>query len=720
MRIAHVTDLHYGQHNTGLADSLQQALKKIGPDLLVATGDLADSPSHLAAARGYIDLLGQCCRPGAGSPPVLAIPGNHDYRLSGWLWKQKSLDYAATFGDLPTQHFFADQRIWVYGFDSASAKALGTGQVTDEALEQFYHAFEQLRSNVDGFHREIFKVVLLHHHPLPVNGNHDWRQRSLMMVDAGRFLGAMLDCRVNLVLHGHEHKQGSSRFQSSLGGGGRHEMSVVSLGSTLRDSPRGKENWFNLITVDPDDGDVKLQTFSTTSNGLAFEDEPVEELEPRSRAEARRHAFAAAVSKHRFSYREAVCIARINQDGDCLRVVELHDLRNQQGSARSAGHELQLPLSSGYIQLVTAAPLAGEHSLPGIRFVPADPVRPPVTGRIDFGRDVAAQPVSYSYQWWSLNAFALDAVQFVDKYGPDPTPIEYVHLPVNEPIEELTFIVQFPPELTPAGPPTARVTKIDPAVDNRMWKRVTAIEQDLASRAAVRYTQSLGIAGLRVSMPKLGHYYGLEWPVRQASRVEDPAVNRVRNRVLQSRQPGIGRKKLAEVVYQLGVAARELLLPDWPAPTEHSLMLFDPVTRKLHTLGAVEVAKDSRTELAHLMNISFNYGEGIAGRVLKDNKWRLYQHRVVTGQPPGRTPSYYLELSNHPPEEILLACPLQSPRVGLESHCYGVFNMGSRDPGCPLGLAAEASGGVTPDRLSQFQDFLNQTCLPLLNAAVPE
>lgn len=719
MRILHVSDLHFGRHNENLAQSLTEAAERLRPDLLVATGDLADSPSALRAASDYLRGLSAMCNPGVGDPPAIVIPGNHDYRLSGILWKHKSGEYSAAFGSFATSHFFSKQKVWIYGFDSAYEKALGTGQITDDALGAFYSAFNDLDRSVAEFRTGVFKIVLLHHHPLPVNGDHEWRQRALMMVDPGRFLGAMFDCRVNLVLHGHEHKQGTSRLQSTLGGGGKHELVVCSLGSTLSDVGRGEDNWFNVVTLYEDEGEVRVESFTTTPNGLAFATEAPRQVVPaRSKTEARRLGFTIDAKARGYSYREAVSIARINQDGDCFRVVELHELSIQNDSTRRRlEHPVVLPQTSGHVQLVSASPLTGVQQLPGIRFVANNNSN--LTGTIDFGQDVSGLDVSYCYQWWSLNSFALDAVQFIDKYGPDAPQIEYVHFPVIDPIGDLTFIVQFPPQLAPPSPPTVRVTRIEETVENRLWKRAPTIENELREQRAVRYTESLGIAGLRVSMPTPGYSYGLEWSVRPTRRSEDPFVQQVRDRVFRAVGVGLANRKLLEVVVALAKLARDQLLPGWDDSTEHSLMLFDPVSRKLRILGAVSIGREGHTELPRLLDVSFSYGEGIAGRVLKDNKWRLYEHQVVTGTGADRAPSYYRELDEYPPENVLLACPLHSPREEYRSHCYGVFNMASRNPKCPLAQAAETATDVTPEAMAQFQLALNEACLELLNEVVP-
>jgi hypothetical protein len=71
MRIAHLSDLHFGHHEQAVADALAADLAAAEVDLLVVSGDFTQvgSEAEFATARGWLDALGL---------PFLAVPGNHD------------------------------------------------------------------------------------------------------------------------------------------------------------------------------------------------------------------------------------------------------------------------------------------------------------------------------------------------------------------------------------------------------------------------------------------------------------------------------------------------------------------------------------------------------------------------------------------------------------------------------------------------------------------
>ncbi|MBI1787484.1 MAG: metallophosphoesterase [Acidobacteria bacterium] len=59
MRILHISDLHFGAHSAAIADDLVSQVRKHNPDVVLATGDLADNPrrGHFSAARDFLDKL---------------------------------------------------------------------------------------------------------------------------------------------------------------------------------------------------------------------------------------------------------------------------------------------------------------------------------------------------------------------------------------------------------------------------------------------------------------------------------------------------------------------------------------------------------------------------------------------------------------------------------------------------------------------------------------
>jgi 3',5'-cyclic AMP phosphodiesterase CpdA len=71
MRIAHLSDLHFGHHDVELAAGLAADIAGQHPDLIVVSGDFTQigSREEFADARAFLDTL---------HVPVFAVPGNHD------------------------------------------------------------------------------------------------------------------------------------------------------------------------------------------------------------------------------------------------------------------------------------------------------------------------------------------------------------------------------------------------------------------------------------------------------------------------------------------------------------------------------------------------------------------------------------------------------------------------------------------------------------------
>ena len=71
IRIAHLSDLHFGSDQPRQVAMLQQRLHALTPDLVAISGDLTQRarPHELVAAAAFRDQLPK---------PVLVVPGNHD------------------------------------------------------------------------------------------------------------------------------------------------------------------------------------------------------------------------------------------------------------------------------------------------------------------------------------------------------------------------------------------------------------------------------------------------------------------------------------------------------------------------------------------------------------------------------------------------------------------------------------------------------------------
>ncbi len=151
-RLAHISDLHFGDADPNLVLALDEDLDQFEPDLLVVTGDLTRRarPHEFEQARGFLD----------GLPYArLVVPGNHDiapaYRPLSRLFNPYGR-YTSFFPQT-LNSFFADDQMLVIGLNTVHPLRWTEGSVSPEQIEWI----EQLvRRHPEKFH------VLAAHHPL--------------------------------------------------------------------------------------------------------------------------------------------------------------------------------------------------------------------------------------------------------------------------------------------------------------------------------------------------------------------------------------------------------------------------------------------------------------------------------------------------------------------------------------------------------------------------
>lgn len=71
MRLAHLSDLHFGEHDPRIAEALVADLRALAPDLVVISGDFTQdgTTDEFTQAAAFLDAL---------DLPTFCVPGNHD------------------------------------------------------------------------------------------------------------------------------------------------------------------------------------------------------------------------------------------------------------------------------------------------------------------------------------------------------------------------------------------------------------------------------------------------------------------------------------------------------------------------------------------------------------------------------------------------------------------------------------------------------------------
>jgi 3',5'-cyclic AMP phosphodiesterase CpdA len=247
VRLGHISDLHVAdrsryprngftardceRHSTRLAKGLLDALREIGVDHLVVTGDLTFSGESREFERAA-DLL----RPFAEVDKLTVVPGNHD------VWTEDSVETArflrAVGPDGRGMRRAAPSYPHVVPLgDEAVLVALDSARFGGEPNETPGRLGpEQLRAarELAREHSKLGRAVVLafHHHVVlpPERVPSDARLARMSLADADKVVRLVAEVPVAAVLHGHRH----TAFRVDLPGAGGVTTPVLCAGSASR------------------------------------------------------------------------------------------------------------------------------------------------------------------------------------------------------------------------------------------------------------------------------------------------------------------------------------------------------------------------------------------------------------------------------------------------------------------------------------------------------
>ena len=188
-RILHLSDLHTGIGEAPDVEARTAALvEREQPELVVASGDLSHRGrrDELERAHAFLVALG---------PPVLAVPGNHDFppgfpRRFTRPWAEFERVWQTT------EPVYASPALHVVGINSARPSHHQSGGVRDEALAR---ATTRLGEAAPG----ACRVAVLHHNLLGA----PWRAaRKRPLARRGLVLEQLAGAGAELILGGHIHQ----------------------------------------------------------------------------------------------------------------------------------------------------------------------------------------------------------------------------------------------------------------------------------------------------------------------------------------------------------------------------------------------------------------------------------------------------------------------------------------------------------------------------------
>ncbi len=226
IRIAHLSDPHFGTEQPHLVPSLLQALKALTPDVIVLSGDLTQRARRrqFAAAAAFV---------AACPAQVLCVPGNHDIPLENLvlrlLWPFRA--YRRSIGP-ELEPVIKTPTALIVGVNTANPQVWKDGRITEAQLDRLANLF----ADAGPRHR----VVALHHPPVPPPSE------AASLAGAQAAIAAFAALGIDLVLSGHLHFSHAAPLASAP------RVLAVQAGTCLSDRIRQDGNAFTLIDLAAD------------------------------------------------------------------------------------------------------------------------------------------------------------------------------------------------------------------------------------------------------------------------------------------------------------------------------------------------------------------------------------------------------------------------------------------------------------------------------------
>ncbi len=225
MKIIHISDLHVSStnYNPVWGNKVVDLVNDMKPDLLLITGDLTNE-GHIHEYRIWQDYFARF-----KVDECLIVPGNHDARNDGW----------ELFEELVGPRFpvWENDIVRVQGLDS-SEPDLDEGGIGREN-------YDLIRKSMEAEGK--VKIIMLHHHLIPIPGTGRERQ---IPTDAGDVLRILMEAGVHLVLSGHRHKTWMWKLQDTY--------FLTSGTSTSRRLKGHSYPSFNIIDIEKENPELSI------------------------------------------------------------------------------------------------------------------------------------------------------------------------------------------------------------------------------------------------------------------------------------------------------------------------------------------------------------------------------------------------------------------------------------------------------------------------------
>ena len=236
MQIVQISDLHIGGlfKQNAFDDIVNEINSELKPNAIIISGDLVDEGIIYQYEKAQKEIQRFDC------PNIIILPGNHDYRHTGYLLFKK---------------FFPSTSRHVWELDNGNIVifTIGTARPDRDEGEVGHRQILWMEKTMSNYSEEIrgrkrVKIVAMHHHLVAIP---DTGYTNLVgVLDAGDMLRACLESGVDLVVCGHKHRP----WMWNLG-----RLQIAYAGTACSWRYRGIfQDTYNVIDINKD-GEIKLE-----------------------------------------------------------------------------------------------------------------------------------------------------------------------------------------------------------------------------------------------------------------------------------------------------------------------------------------------------------------------------------------------------------------------------------------------------------------------------
>jgi 3',5'-cyclic AMP phosphodiesterase CpdA len=241
MRLAHLSDLHFGSEDPLVVEGLLADLDGLRPNAIAVSGDLTQRAraGEFAAARSFVEAL---------PAPAVVVAGNHDVPVLSL--RERFTDpygrYRRGLGPELQPRLRIDG-LFLVGLNTARANTRKSGRLNRSQLSTLERT---LTSAPD----DALRALVTHHPFIPPPERPD----ASIVGRARLALRAIERARVDVVLSGHRHVRHAELLPVPAPGT-RSSLVVVLAGTASSRRHRGERNSYNLIEGDRDEFAVTVR-----------------------------------------------------------------------------------------------------------------------------------------------------------------------------------------------------------------------------------------------------------------------------------------------------------------------------------------------------------------------------------------------------------------------------------------------------------------------------